>query len=166
LLEAKANVESKDSEGRTPLQWAALNGHEAIVKLLLLEGKADVESNDNNGRTPFLLAALNGHEAIVQMLLKKGVNTKAKTKSRVNDDDDDYDEDDGYDSYETTALHLRAKGGHEAVVRLLLENSADIDAKVILDGRRCTGLRGTGTRRWCGCSLRRGPISWRRRAVE
>jgi ankyrin repeat protein len=35
LLEKGANVESKDDIGHTPLSWAAQNGHEAVVKLLL-----------------------------------------------------------------------------------------------------------------------------------
>ena len=46
LLEKGADVESKDRYGRTPLSWAAGNGHEAVVKLLLEKG-ADVESKDN-----------------------------------------------------------------------------------------------------------------------
>ncbi|MCJ1290795.1 hypothetical protein MMC34_002337 [Xylographa carneopallida] len=29
----KANIDSKDKNGRTPLCWAAKNGHEAVVKL-------------------------------------------------------------------------------------------------------------------------------------
>jgi hypothetical protein len=68
LLEAKADVESKSSSGRTPLSWAAWGGHEAVVKLLL-EAKADVESKTSSGQTPLSWAAREGHEAIVRLTL-------------------------------------------------------------------------------------------------
>jgi ankyrin repeat protein len=38
LLEKGAELETKDYHGQTPLWWAAKNGHEAVVKLLV--GKA------------------------------------------------------------------------------------------------------------------------------
>jgi ankyrin repeat protein len=47
LLDKNANVEFKDDDyGQTPLSWAAMNGHETIVKLLL-DKNADVESKDD-----------------------------------------------------------------------------------------------------------------------
>jgi ankyrin repeat protein len=68
LLEAKADVESKDSGfGITPLSRAAAEGHEGAVKLLL-EAKADVESKDLGGWTPLSRAAKEGHEAVVKLL--------------------------------------------------------------------------------------------------
>jgi ankyrin repeat protein len=41
LLEIGAELETKDEDnkyGQTPLLWAAENGHEAVVKLLLEKG--------------------------------------------------------------------------------------------------------------------------------
>jgi len=62
ILEKGAELDSKDRRGRTPLSWAAENGHEAVVKLLLEKG-AELDSNDNiYGRTPLSWAAMNGHE--------------------------------------------------------------------------------------------------------
>lgn len=69
--------DSKDSYGRTPLSWAAENGHEAVVTLLL-DKKAELEANDFNGRTPLSWAAGHGHEAVVALLLEK--NPELETK--------------------------------------------------------------------------------------
>ncbi|KAL7962115.1 hypothetical protein V8C34DRAFT_311341 [Trichoderma compactum] len=57
--------------GRTPLSWAAKNGHDTVVNLLLEQG-AEIESKDNGGQTPLSLAAENGHEAAVRLLIEKG----------------------------------------------------------------------------------------------
>ncbi|KAL1856463.1 hypothetical protein Daus18300_010730 [Diaporthe australafricana] len=46
LLRHCQNLDSKDSYGRTPLSYAAENGHEAIVQLLLDTGKAEIDSKD------------------------------------------------------------------------------------------------------------------------
>jgi len=51
LLEKGAELESKDKYGRTPLSYAAWNGHEAVVKLLLEKG-AELGSTDEHCQTP------------------------------------------------------------------------------------------------------------------
>ena len=47
LLKNRHNPDVKDTYGRTPLSWAAENGHEAVVKLLLEKG-AELESKDTS----------------------------------------------------------------------------------------------------------------------
>ena len=47
-MAAGASVDSKDSNGMTPLLWAAYRGHIGIVKHLLKNG-ADVEQLDSRG---------------------------------------------------------------------------------------------------------------------
>jgi ankyrin repeat domain-containing protein 50 len=106
LLETGADVEA-ENKGRTALDWAAENGHEAVVGLLLEKGL------DDNGRVALYWATENGHEEAVGLLLKNGADVNAK------------------DEYGSTALHWATWEGHEGVVRLLLGKGADIDAKDI-----------------------------------
>ena len=71
-VDFQIDLETKDKEyGQTPLSWAAGNGHEAVVKLLLEKG-AGLETKDKYGQTPLSWAAGNGHEAVVKLLLEKG----------------------------------------------------------------------------------------------
>jgi len=106
------HVDLKDSYSRTPLSYAAENGHKAVVQLLLDKG-ANLENRDERrySQTPLSWAAERGHEAVVRLLLDKGANLEAK-------------DEDG-----RTPLSWAAKGGHEAVVWLLLDKGANLEAK-------------------------------------
>jgi hypothetical protein len=103
------NVNAANEYGQTPLLLAAVNGHEAVVKLLLDKG-ADLETNDKYGQTPLLMAAWNGHEAVVKLLLDKGADLETNDKE-----------------YWQTPLSWAARNGHEAVVKLLLDKGADLE---------------------------------------
>src|SRR5947209_5510967 len=53
--DCKAEVEAKDSYGTAALHWAAVSGHEAVVRLLLDDYKADIEVKTDkwyDGATP------------------------------------------------------------------------------------------------------------------
>ncbi|KAF7556652.1 hypothetical protein G7Z17_g1186 [Cylindrodendrum hubeiense] len=52
LIDEQANVDQKDSNGQTPLSWAAERGHAAAVQLLLDTDRVDVDGQDKVGRTP------------------------------------------------------------------------------------------------------------------
>src|SRR5437667_276010 len=79
LLEEGLDPDSKDLHGRTPLLFAAENGHQEVVGQLLSE--AGVDLKDNNGRTPLSFAAENGHQEFVGLLLSEaGVDPNSKDK--------------------------------------------------------------------------------------
>ena len=116
-LEALSGIDfvadSKDGYGRTPLSWAAMEGHTDIVQLLLNTGKVDADSKDKWGRTPLSLAAANGHTDTVQLLLDTG-NAEADSK----------------DKNSRTPLSWAAEEGHTDTVQLLLNTSrVEADSK-------------------------------------
>ncbi|XTI89039.1 hypothetical protein V2W45_1399781 [Cenococcum geophilum] len=103
LVELLHDPNVRDTDGQTPLWWAAVNGNEEEVKLLLDIGVAHLSSKDCCDRTPLTLAAMNGHEKVVKLLLATDrVGLEAK------------------DSYGRTPLWWAAANGHEGVVKLLL----------------------------------------------
>ena len=110
----RVDVGSEDEYYQTPLLWAAINGHKAVVKLLLDTGQVNVNVKDKYGQTLLSLAAEGGHAAVVKLLLETGqVDVDVK------------DKDHGW-----TPLLLAANRGHAAVVKLLLETGqVDVDVK-------------------------------------
>ncbi|RYP44940.1 hypothetical protein DL768_008646 [Monosporascus sp. mg162] len=111
VLPRGEDVDSNDSELRTPLSVAAEYGHEAVVKVLLEKG-AGIKSRNDLGHTPLSLAARKGHEAVVKVLLEKGADIKSKNKLGQ------------------IPLTIAAEYGYEAVIKILLEKGADIKSKV------------------------------------
>jgi ankyrin repeat protein len=80
LIDAKANVNAKQTSGATPLWWAAEHGHTEIVRLLI-EAKADVNAarngtapGDDGVETPLLIASDRGHTEIVKLLCAAGAD--------------------------------------------------------------------------------------------
>jgi len=97
------DINGGDFSGRTPLAWAAHNGHAGMVKTLLEWEEVNPDKADNDGRTPLSFTATGGHEGVTKILLGRG---------EVNPDKPD--------SSNWTPLMHAAWSGHEGVVEVLL----------------------------------------------
>jgi len=99
-----SEINGESCLGCTPLSWAAYNGHEEAVKILVEREEVNPDKADKWGITPLSDAASNGHEGVVKILLER---------EEVNPDKPN---DSG-----RTPLSYAAKNGHEGVVKILLE---------------------------------------------
>ena len=71
LQEDPALVSSRDYlYRRTPLHWAANNGHRQAVEMLLAHG-ADLSAQDKNGETPLDRAEAMGHPDLIELLRRR-----------------------------------------------------------------------------------------------
>jgi len=75
LGERPEDLDFADYAGNTPLQVAALNGHEDIVQLLIQAG-CNIDCRNSDKETPLLDAVENGHLEVVKLLLDAGVNPR------------------------------------------------------------------------------------------
>lgn len=73
LLDAGAELDARDGQGRSALYWAAAAGDVAAAEQLLAR-KAAVDLATSSGDTPLMAAAQNGHEAMVRTLLGHGAD--------------------------------------------------------------------------------------------
>ena len=97
-----------DSKGQTGLFIALNEPSPKTVRILIDWPGTDVNRLNSNGESVLMLAALKGQQELAEKLVKKGADVN-KT---------------GW-----TPLHYAASGGHIAIINLLLENSAYIDAE-------------------------------------
>src|SRR5437867_4217380 len=81
---------------------AAMRGDAAAVRALLREG-ADVNIAEGDGMTALHFAAEHGDPEVAALLLESGANPRAETRIGHH-----------------TPLHIAARGGYAAVVRLLV----------------------------------------------
>ena len=122
LKEWDANL--RDSASLTPLMWAAIRGHEGVVKMLLERGDVNLDLADKRlGRTALNWAARQGHEGVVMVFLEcPRDNLSQETPV-----------------YGQRALYLAAAFGHERIVKMILERE-DINPNQIPTGYYCTPL--------------------------
>ncbi|KAF7511881.1 hypothetical protein GJ744_003114 [Endocarpon pusillum] len=111
LLETgRANLESTDNVGRTPLHYASMCDRDDVVRLLL---KAEAKTNqvDRNGRTLLSLVAESGKAIMVRMLL----DAKADIETQ--------------DRYGRAALFYAAQNNHDTVVEILLKSKTNVNLR-------------------------------------
>ena len=76
LIAKDAEVNKK---GWAPLHYAATNGHDDVVKVLL-DHSAYVDAGSPNGTTPLMMAARGGHVSTVKLLLDNGADLTVKNQ--------------------------------------------------------------------------------------
>jgi ankyrin repeat protein len=144
LLEKKPElVNTKDSQGNTPLLLAAYRGHSEIVGFLIAKG-ADLNSLNTYKYTPLHYSILRRHIEVAEMLIKAGADLNIpnvwgytplhtcagrnflkeaefliKNKGGVNTRNE----------VGETPLFAAVKSGHRDMILLLIKNGADVNAR-------------------------------------
>ena len=116
LIDAGADVETKNDEGHSPLIVASLSGELTTMKMLVKAG-ADVRATDAEGLTCLMFAAYHGHIDTVRYLT--GLSDVCLNHQ-------------GSRNY--TPLHFAVEGKHADVVQVLIDAGADIETRTD-DGR-------------------------------
>jgi len=100
------DVNAADCMGSVALTWAAIRGHDGVVKILVEREDVNPDQPDTKyGRTPLSWAAEKGHDGVVKILVER---------EHVNPDQPDT-------KYGRTPLSWAAEKGHEGVVKILLK---------------------------------------------
>ena len=107
LVSEGTAVDAMDPDHRTPMMFAAFNGHTAVVGFFVEMG-AEVDNRDINGRTALMYASSGPFEETVKLLLTKGAQVNVQGTLE------------GF-----TALMTAAAEGQTEIVRRLLDHGAD-----------------------------------------
>jgi len=126
LLDKKADVDPRTTDGMTPLHYAARQGHVEIAKVLLENG-ADINGLDASGWTALHWAALYGREGMTKFLLEAGVDPSVVTM---------YEGASGKPA--VTAFHVAKKNGHRELVHHLkkhMDFDSDTGKEVLMEAK-------------------------------
>jgi ankyrin repeat protein len=122
LLAVEANIEAKDSQGYTALDWivglnhvkavkilhwAAAEGHVKIIQSLL-NYQVNIEAKDSQGKTALFWAAEQGKIEAIKVLISNGANIEAR------------------DNNGGTMLDVASSYGRTEVIKVLLDYKASM----------------------------------------
>ena len=102
------DVNTRGPNGENGLSMALFQESDKVVQVLMAWPKTDINALNGKGESPLMLASLKGQEDVAKRLLKKGADVN-KT---------------GW-----TPLHYAASAAKLALISLLIENHAYIDAE-------------------------------------
>ena len=102
------DVNTPGPNGENGLSMALFEESDKVVQVLMAWPKTDVNALNSKGESPLMIAALRGQQDMATRLIKKGADIN-KT---------------GW-----TPLHYAASAGKLALINLLIENNAYIDAE-------------------------------------
>lgn len=141
ILSKGANINGKDAQDKTLLDWAATEGLHAAIDFLVTNG-ASVNGLNNQMLRPLHWALQSGHETTARLLIDRGASIHVMSEKGQHAIDlaarhcgettvkfllEKGSSVNPTSAYGQRLLVLAAQYGHERVVRLLLEKGADIN---------------------------------------
>ena len=110
LKELIDDANEQDSDGNTPLMYAAKYNNSSVVEALIKEG-ADVNAQNEDGKTALMTAIEYGRFALVETLIKAGADANIR------------------DENGNTPLMYAAEYGDTTVFDALIEAGADMNVR-------------------------------------
>ena len=107
LIQRGFDPNTRDEKGQTGLLLALREPSPRVIDVLLASKKTNVEARNENDESPLMLAAIKGQQELVQKLIARDADINKP----------------GW-----TPLHYAASGGQVAIMKLLLDKYAFIDA--------------------------------------
>ena len=108
LIERGVDPNQRDESGQTGLLIALREPSPRVVEVLIASPKVNVEARNSKDESPLMIAALKGQQEVVKKLIGRDADVNKP----------------GW-----APLHYAATGGQVAVMKLLLDNYAFIDAQ-------------------------------------
>ena len=83
LLRRERYTDDKDGDGRTPPSYAAGDGHEAVVRILLDQASFEADCEDAIRRTPLSHVSSSGHVEVEKLLMKRDVAASGEEAQNI-----------------------------------------------------------------------------------
>jgi len=134
LLDKGADVASMDNISRTPISFAAKNGHTEVIIILLSTDKIKLDLKDHYMSTPLSIVVRHGYTEVVKLLLD---TRRIDLNSR--------------DCFRQTPLWYTRRYGHSDILQLLHYNAEQSGISLLKDdspletSSRCHDV----ISRWC-----------------